>query len=164
MKLLIAAFGKLKTPGLREAADHYCKGLGTFVEFEELELKPAPLNDKSEASRSLAQRREAEVLLAFLDKKTSGRRKVVVLDERGPARSTQKWVERLTNYEGQSASEVVFFVGSSAGFSEEFRRGADELVSLGPQTLPHELARVVLLEQLFRAFSVKAGHPYHNEG
>jgi 23S rRNA (pseudouridine1915-N3)-methyltransferase len=89
---------------------------------------------------------------------------LAILDERGKQFSSEelaRWLGRLRD-EGQQ--RVVFAIGPADGWSDEDRARAALLLSLGPMTLPHELARVVLSEQLYRAFTILAGHPYHRGG
>jgi 23S rRNA (pseudouridine1915-N3)-methyltransferase len=163
-KVLILAYGKLKTPGLREAADYYLSRLSGYAETEETELKPEPVTDKSKAARLLVQEAEATHLMRWLEKNTSSRAAVFLLDERGKTGTTLEWTEWIKACHNQGISELVFVIGSSLGFSDSIKKHAKMSLSLGSQTLPHELARVVLLEQLYRAHSVISGHPYHNEG
>ncbi len=161
MKLQLLAFGRLKTPGLREAADTYLRMARPWVEVEEIEVKALEVPDKSPSTRLRIQAEEAEIVL----KKLSSARAFYLLDEAGRPRKTLEWADQVREWEGSSASgSVGLVVGSSLGFSSELRKKARGLFSLGPQTMSHELARVVLLEQLYRAWSVTRGHPYHNEG
>src|SRR5208283_3461416 len=88
------------------------------------------------------------------------RHKLVLLDSRGKQLSSEELAEFLER-EQVNAIPLVFAVGGSDGFSEEARRRAEFTLSLGMMTLPHELARVVLLEQLYRAFTILENHPYH---
>lgn len=158
MKIQILAFGKLKTPGLREATDYYLRNLGPWAENHETELKPVPVPDKSPATRKSIQEKEGTLLL----EKAKG--VLVLLDETGKSLKTSEWAEQIRAWENEGVREITFAIGSSLGFSSEVRARARKTLSLGPQTLPHELARVVLAEQLYRVFSVLKGHPYHNEG
>jgi 23S rRNA (pseudouridine1915-N3)-methyltransferase len=156
LRLRILAYGKLKTPGLADACAYYQRLLGAWVKCEVAELKPLPVPDKG--MRREIQAREGEGLLERVPAR------FYLLDERGKARSTREWADEVTRWEGASLTEVGICVGSSLGFSEDVRARASGLLSLGPQTLSHELARAVLLEQLYRAWSVTRGHPYHVEG
>lgn len=164
MKLELLAFGKLRAPGLRDAADYYQKLIQPWVSLRETELKPIAVPDKSTASRSRIQDKESELLRDWLEKNVGPRGAWYVLDETGKAMNTQGWASLIREWEGSSLPAVALIIGSSLGFSPEFRRSARGILSLGPQTLPHELARVVVCEQLYRAWSVVRGHPYHNEG
>lgn len=164
MRLLLVAFGKLKTPGLREAADYYQGLIRTWLPFEEIELKPLSVTDKSPETRRLIQEKEGDLLLQKLAKALGPRGAFYLLDETGRSLGTQDWAKAVRGWERESVTEVALCVGSSLGFSPAVRSRARGILSLGPQTLPHELARVVLSEQLYRAWSVVRGHPYHNEG
>ncbi|HUP57515.1 MAG TPA: 23S rRNA (pseudouridine(1915)-N(3))-methyltransferase RlmH [Bdellovibrionota bacterium] len=164
MRVVLACFGKLKTPGLREAADHYLKLARPWIQVEELELKPLPVPDKSPATRKRIQDEEGSLLLSRLEGKLGERGVFFLLDEKGKSMTTADWAAKARSWESESLTGLAFCVGSSLGFSAEVRERSKGSLSLGPQTLAHEVARVVLLEQLYRAWSVVRGHPYHNEG
>ncbi len=164
LKLSLVAFGKLRTPGLRDTADYYLRNLGAWATAREVELKPLDVPDKSEATRRRIQDQEGQLLRERLSKELSTRGKFYLLEEGGKTLDTQAWAELVRSWESGGSPEVAICVGSSLGFSAELRKAAHGRLSLGPQTLSHELARVVVLEQLYRAFSVVRGHPYHNEG
>ena len=165
MRVSILAFGKLKTPGMDQAARYYQGLLNTYVPTEQIELKPIPVPDKSEGIRRQIQKKEAQLLQKKFASELGSRGIFYLLDEGGKTRTTQAWAEQVRQWEREGVPQIIFCIGSSLGFSEELRQQAQgRIVSLGPQTLPHELARVVLLEQLYRAWSVTRGHPYHNEG
>ncbi|MDR3606858.1 MAG: 23S rRNA (pseudouridine(1915)-N(3))-methyltransferase RlmH [Oligoflexia bacterium] len=164
MRVLVYSFGKLKTPGLRDAADYYLKLARGWLPVEEIELKPISVPDKNPATRRQIQIREGEMLLERIGRDLSSRGVIALLDEGGKNRSTQEWAESVRRWERESVTEVAFCIGSSLGFSDAVRAKAALTLSLGGQTLPHELARVVLLEQIYRSWGVVRGHPYHNEG
>lgn len=161
MKLTVFAFGKIKTPGLREAADYYLRLLRPWAALEEIEMKPNPVPDKSPATRRRIQDEE-DLALSQRISKIPAPAPFFLLEERGRALSTQEWASWIRG--AQNHSRVILAVGSSLGFSDSLRRRAAGTLSLGPQTLSHDLARIVLYEQLYRAWSVIKGHPYHNEG
>lgn len=163
MRVSVLAFGKLKTAGLREAANYYARLLKPWVTFQEIELKPLPVSEKSAAVRARIQGEETDFLLKRISTQCGGTSAIYLLDERGRARPTSAWAQDVRDWEATGPTELVFCIGSSLGFGDEIRARARDLLSFGPQTLSHELARVVLLEQLFRAWSVTRGHPYHNE-
>lgn len=164
MKASVLAFGKLRTPGLREAADHYLKLIQPWLPLAEVELKPVEVADKSPAARRDVQAREATLLLAKLDDVVSNRGRIWLLDEGGRAMTSEQWAQALRECEDGAVSTVALCIGGSMGFSDEVRKRAHLKVSLGPQTLSHQLARVVLYEQLYRAMSILRGHPYHHAG
>ena len=113
------------------------------------------VRDASGVGKSRA-RRESRSLAG----KSSGRGFVVALDERGDAMTSAAFAAFLERALGR-APEVSFVMGGPEGLTEELVRGADARISLSRMTLPHELARVVLLEQVYRAFSILKGTPYH---
>jgi 23S rRNA (pseudouridine1915-N3)-methyltransferase len=164
MKLHLVAFGKLRAPGLRESVDYYVRNTKAFTPVEEIELKAAPVPDKSPATRALVQEREAALLEEKLGSILSPRGVFFLLDEKGKAMPTLDWADSLRKLEDSSIPEAAFCIGSSLGFAPSLRKKARGLFSLGPQTLSHEIARLVLAEQLYRAMSVLRGHPYHHEG
>lgn len=88
----------------------------------------------------------------------------VVLDERGTALSSMELAKKLENWRDTGRREARFLLGAAEGHEEELRGKADLLMSFGPATWPHLLARAMLAEQLFRATSILANHPYHREG
>ncbi len=164
MRVHLIAFGKLRAPGLREATDYYLRNLRPWAEVNEIELKPIPVPDKGAATRTRIQQQEAELVIERAHGAAGERARLFLLDEKGRALTTQQWAERVRDWESGGGREPVLCIGGSLGFGEALRKRAEGLFSLGPQTLPHELARVVLSEQLYRAWSVVRGHPYHNEG
>lgn len=88
----------------------------------------------------------------------------VLLDEKGETLGSAAFAERLGRWRDDGVREARFLIGAADGFTDEDRRGADLLLSFGRATWPHLLARAMLAEQLFRATSILAGHPYHREG
>lgn len=153
----LLCFGKLKTPGLSETANHYRHLLQSWMQLEEHELKPY---SPSEApNREAIQEQEERRVLAFLEKRKQA--SFFLLDETGKSLSTQGWRQF---FEDHRTTPLCFVIGSSRGFSASLKQQARHLFQLGPQTLSHELARIVFLEQLYRAWSILKGHPYHQEG
>lgn len=86
---------------------------------------------------------------------------LVLLDSRGKQFTSEQFAEWLGRQRDQGQQSMIFAIGPADGWSEEARKRANLLLSLGPMTLPHELARVVLSEQIYRAFTILSGHPYH---
>lgn len=153
MRLTVVAVGRLKERHFREAADEYLKRLVPYAKVREVEVADRDLAKNQE--RALAD--EARDILRALPDSTH----VVVLDRTGPERSSveiSRWLERLAL---DGTSDVTFVVGGASGVGESVIARADERLSFGPITLPHQLARVVLLEQLYRAFRISRNEPYH---
>jgi 23S rRNA (pseudouridine1915-N3)-methyltransferase len=86
---------------------------------------------------------------------------LVLVDSRGTGQSSEEFAQWLAAHRDAGRQTMILAVGPADGWSDAARRQAQTLLSLGPMTLPHELARVVLAEQLYRAFTILAGHPYH---
>jgi len=89
------------------------------------------------------------------------RNTLMLLDSHGKQFSSEEFAQFLANHQDRNSAPLLFAVGAANGFSVETRQEANLLLSLGKMTLAHELARVVLLEQLYRAFTILKGHPYH---
>lgn len=153
MKITIVAVGRLKERHWKEAADEYRKRLGPYARVEVVEVTDRDVTaDEQRALEAEA----ADVLRAIPDGAT-----VAALEIGGAARSSEsfaEWIERLGT---SGRPNLVFVLGGAAGLHPDVLRRADERVSLGPMTLPHQLARVVLLEQLYRAYRIIRGEPYH---
>ena len=144
MKIRIAWIGKTRQPEIEVLTREYLKRLGHYADVEGSALK-----DESALLKLSA--RQARPL----------RYALVLLDSRGKQLSSEEFARWLNDYQERSSSPLLFALGPADGFSEETRQAASSVLSLGKMTLAHELARVVLLEQLYRAFTILKGHPYH---
>ena len=155
MRFTIVAVGKLKERFWADACAEYLKRLQPYAKTEIVELADV---DPAKAGGELAavEREGAAVLKALPE-----RAHVVLLDIGGKQRSSEGLSARLDELGLAGKSHLAFVVGGSCGVSPAVRRRADETLSFGPITLPHNLARVVLLEQLYRACKISRGEPYH---
>ena len=150
MELFLLTVGKLR-PSYREACDDYLRRLGRYLKVREVEVREA-----SRAPSVAAQRaEEGERLLV---RRPAGSR-LVALARQGTAWSSEELARQLERWR-QEARPVAFAIGGSRGLSPALLAAADRW-SLGPLTLPHELARVVVVEQLYRACTILRGEPYH---
>jgi len=140
VKLRIAWLGKTKEPAIQTLTDDYLKRLSHYADAQGIALK-------DESALLKLRGREASIL--------------VLLDIRGKQLSSEELAAFLANYQDRNPLPLLFAVGPANGFAAETRQEANLLLSLGKMTLAHELARVVLLEQLYRAFTILKGHPYH---
>ncbi|GFK95006.1 Ribosomal RNA large subunit methyltransferase H [Fundidesulfovibrio magnetotacticus] len=146
--------GDLKARWAQEACRHYQEALARFVRVE-----TAVVRDARESRDVPARlRKEGQALLAAL----GPRERVVGLEIEGEAPGSEGLARQLGRWLDDPGRMPCFVVGGPYGFGVEARARFDHRLSLGPCTLPHELARVVLLEQLYRAMSILAGHPYHH--
>ena len=142
MKIKVAWIGKTKEPAIQALTDDYLERLSRYADVAGVAVKD-----------------EAAVLSLARGERQKERHKLVLLDSRGKQLASEELAAFLEREQVQ-ALPLLFAIGGADGFSEEARRQGFVL-SLGRMTLPHELARVVLLEQLYRAFTIFKNHPYH---
>jgi 23S rRNA (pseudouridine1915-N3)-methyltransferase len=145
VKIKVAWIGKTKEPAIEALTDEYLKRISRYAEVAGVALR----DEAAILSVASGERQQSKE-----------RHKLVLLDSRGKQFSSEELAEFLER-EQVNATPLLFAIGGSDGFSEEARRRAGLTLSLGRMTLPHELARVVLVEQLYRAFTILANHPYH---
>ncbi|GAB7080660.1 23S rRNA (pseudouridine(1915)-N(3))-methyltransferase RlmH [Megalodesulfovibrio paquesii] len=151
----LLSVGRFKADWWKRAAEDYSRRIARFVPFEE---KYAPDGAASLPPEKRMQA-EGERLLTMLEPKDF----VIVLDERGRALPSETLARELARQLDDPGSRPCFVVGGAWGLDPAVKAAARQVISLGPMTLPHELARVVLLEQLYRALSILKGLPYHHE-
>jgi 23S rRNA (pseudouridine1915-N3)-methyltransferase len=149
MELRIFAVGRLR-PGFREACDDYIRRLGRFARVAEREVREAPGTGASRRDR------EGEALLRGLPPDA----RLVVLDGAGQAWSSAELARQMGRWR-EGGRLVGLAIGGAEGHGEPVLARATDRWSLGPLTLPHELVRVIVYEQLYRAFTILEGHPYH---
>ncbi|HUS20020.1 MAG TPA: 23S rRNA (pseudouridine(1915)-N(3))-methyltransferase RlmH [Terriglobales bacterium] len=146
MKLRVAWIqakpGKDKLPGVQSLTAEYVDRIGRYNPIETKELA-----SETSLFKDVGSAKTAPVL--------------VLLDSRGKQMSSEEFAAFLDKHQQMGTQHLWFAVGGADGFGEEARKAAAAQLSLGKMTLPHELARVVLLEQLYRAFTILKGHPYH---
>jgi 23S rRNA (pseudouridine1915-N3)-methyltransferase len=153
MRIDLICVGRLKERHWRDAADEYLKRLTPYARVRVVEI---PDRDVS-ANEDRALAAEAtDVLRAVPEGAVT-----VALDVDGLARSSEAFSSWLDGLAGSGQSRVSFVIGGAAGLHGDVYERVDERLSLGPMTLPHQMARVVLLEQLYRAFRISRGEPYH---
>lgn len=155
MKITVVAVGKLKEKFWREACAEYLKRLQAYAKVDVREV--ADVDPARAGGVEAARAKEGEAVLAALPSHAH----VFLLAIEGKERSSEGFSARLDQLALQGESEFAFVIGGSDGASEAVYARADELLSFGPVTLPHNLARVVLLEQIYRAFKISRGEPYH---
>ena len=151
MKYRIVAVGKLKRGFLQAGCTHFLERLGPYAKVEVLELKEGRGNP-----RQIVEQEGAALLGAAHDY-------LVALDEHGTEHTSAAWAARVSELETRSVSQMSFLLGGANGHGSALKNRVDGVWSLSKLTLPHELARLVLLEQLYRAETIRAGHPYHRE-
>lgn len=142
MKIIVAWIGKTKNPAIQSLTDEYLKRLRQYADASGISLK-------GEAA-----------LLKLSAADARPRHRLILLDGQGKQFTSEEFAKWLGEQQDRSMP-LLFAIGGADGFSEEARTGASLILSMGKMTLAHELARIVLLEQLYRAFTILKGHPYH---
>lgn len=160
MKLVIAAVGRLKDGPERELLDRYMKRLSQSGRG--LGLAPVEMLETPEGRADTAALRQADEAARLL-KLTSTCDVLIALDENGRAMSSRAFAVQIAKYRDGGAQGVALLIGGADGHGDAVLAKAALKLSLGAMTLPHGLARIVLAEQLYRATTILAGHPYHRD-
>ncbi len=147
--------GKTKEPWIAEGIRHYQKMLSNFAELELQIIKDEKITQR--ISDEMVLEKEGERVLKYLNKKKFS----FVLDHRGKMFSTEELAEFFKNKMNQGRNEFVFVTGGALGLSQKVINSADFKLSLSKMTFPHQLVRLILLEQVYRAFSIIEGRKYH---
>lgn len=143
MNLTIAWIGKTKQPAIQTLTDEYLKRLSRYAETKGVSVK------------------DETALLTLANPKAQSKSALILLDSRGKQLSSEELAAFIADRQTRNPLPLLFAIGGADGFSDSARRAAAFTLSLGKMTLAHELARVVLLEQLYRVFTILKGHPYH---
>jgi len=155
VRLVIVAVGQRVPDWAQTAWDDYAKRFPHEIKIELKAVKTEPRGSKTLDTLYAAERSRIEAAIP------KGAR-IVVLDERGTTLNTQALATRLTDWQ-LSGGDVALVIGGPDGIEPAFRQAAHERIRLSDLTLPHAFARVLLIEQLYRAWSINANHPYHRE-
>ena len=154
----VICVGKLKEKFYTEASAEYTKRLGGYCKFQLTERPEERLPDNpSRAQINAALRKEADAILQRLPKGCA----VTAMCVEGKGLSSEEFSRRITEWAGQGRSQLCFVIGSSYGLHPSVKERADLRLSMSRMTFPHHLARVMLLEQLYRAFKIAEGSSYH---
>ena len=159
MSTAILCVGKMKEKSYRQMADEYLKRLSRYGKYEETEIPdlPEPASGSSEALEEQLKGKEGEAILARI---RPGDR-VIAMTIGGKRRSSEELAKHISDLKTGGVSRFVFVIGGSLGLGGNVLARADEELSMSPMTFPHQLARVMLLEQLYRAEKINAGERYH---
>ena len=144
MTLTVTWIGKTKVAAIQSLTEEYLGRLRHYVTAEGMALKD-----------------ESGLLKLCRQERGNRPARLILIDARGRQLSSEEWAQFLRQQEELSPGRLLFAIGPADGFSQEVRQRAHGALSLGRLTLPHELARVVVLEQLYRALTILKGHPYH---
>ncbi|MGN1415014.1 MAG: 23S rRNA (pseudouridine(1915)-N(3))-methyltransferase RlmH [Anaerovoracaceae bacterium] len=158
MKIQIICIGKLKEKYWTEAVAEYSKRLQRFCTLEVVELKEARLPDKaSAADEENVKLEEGRSILKQISDSTY----VITLEVLGKALSSEELAGKIENLAGMGRSDIAFVIGGSLGLSAEVSRRADFKLSFSRMTFPHQMMRVILLEQIYRSFKINRNETYH---
>jgi 23S rRNA (pseudouridine1915-N3)-methyltransferase len=153
VRIRVAAVGRVKEAHWRDACGEYLKRLRPYATIEVVEVADRDIG--ADAARAVAA--EGADLLRAIPADSY----VIALDLGGPETTSEGLAEKLSELMVRGRSDVTFVIGGSAGLSADVRARADERLALSRMTLPHQLARVVLLEQVYRSFRIMRNEPYH---
>jgi 23S rRNA (pseudouridine1915-N3)-methyltransferase len=146
VKIRIAWIGKTKEPAIASLTEEYLKRISRYTQAE-----------------GIALRDEADLLAKCgVVGKAGSKSTLILMDSRGKEFSSEQFAKFLGDYQDRNPLPIIFAVGGADGFGNATISAANHIISLGKMTLAHELARVVLLEQIYRAFTILKGHPYHS--
>lgn len=158
MKIRIVAAGRLKEKYLREGVAEYEKRLAPFASVELLETREEYMPENpSEAQRQQALAKEGERLLRLVPEKSF----LIVLDVKGKLLSSEALAKELAGLALQGKSDLTFLIGGAFGLSPAVRERADLRISFSPMTFTHQMVRLLLYEQIYRAFKINRGEKYH---
>ncbi len=152
MRFTIVAVGRMRDKALGRATEEYVKRLSRYGRADVVEVREA-----KGADADTARQRESELLRAAAPQGAW----VVVMDERGETVTSEDLAQRFEQLALHGRSHIALLIGGAFGHDPSLRAAADWVWSLTPLTLPHELARLVLSEQLYRAMTIQRGEPYH---
>lgn len=151
-KIDVIAVGKVKKGPWRDLIENYESRMKWPVTITEVESKYT--DSKTQ------QAHEQRLILDRLDPDSF----VIVLDERGDGLRSLDFAKTLEKIRGTGSDKLTFLIGGAEGFTDDIRHKANIMISFGQQTWPHMMVRVMLMEQVYRAQQILAGHPYHREG
>ena len=158
MKLVVVAIGRLKQGPERELAERYrgrFDDIGRKLGFRGLEIHEIPESRARDAATRITE--EAAAISALIPEKHV----LVALDERGKSIDSPAFARELGRWRDDQVASTIFTIGGADGLSPDLQRKANLRIAFGSATWPHQMVRVMLLEQIYRAATILAGHPYH---
>lgn len=156
--ITIISVGKLKEKYLKLGIEEYAKRLGAYTKLDLVEVPDEKAPEQlSEAEMEIVKKKEAERILA----KVSPDAYVFALAIEGKQRTSEEMSKEIENLLTYGHSKIVFIIGGSLGLHDEVQKRADTKISFGKMTLPHQLMKLVLVEQIYRSFRIMKNEPYH---
>ena len=158
MRITLVAVGKIKEKYLRDAVAEYAKRLGRYCKLEIIEVADEKTQERaSEAEETALRSREGERILRQVKEDAY----VITLEIHGKQMTSEELAGKMESLGVQGKSHVVFIIGGSTGLGSEVLKRSDYALSFSRMTFPHQLMRVILLEQIYRGFRIINGEPYH---
>ncbi|MBM7609472.1 23S rRNA (pseudouridine1915-N3)-methyltransferase [Lysinibacillus composti] len=158
MNITIISVGKLKEKYLKMGIDEYVKRLGSYAKIDLVEVADEKAPEQlSEAEMDIVKRKEGERILAKINDGVH----VIALAIDGKVKSSEELAENIESLMTYGTSKIAFIIGGSLGLHEDVLKRADDKLSFGKMTLPHQLMKLVLVEQIYRSFRIIKGEPYH---
>lgn len=158
MKITLIAVGKLKEKYLKEAVSEYSKRLGRYCKLEIIEVSDEKTPDQaSQTAEEQIREKEGERILKHIKDDMY----VIALEIQGKMLSSEELAAKMEDLGIQGKSHIAFVIGGSIGLGKEVLKRADESLSFSKMTFPHQLMRVILLEQVYRGYRIINGEPYH---
>ena len=155
MKIKIIALGKIKEKFLKDGIDEFLKRLPPYASVEIIEIPAIEIKDENLICKVLEQ--EGEKILSHIKPQTF----VITLEIEGKMLSSEEFAQKIDELTNDGVSEIAFVIGSSCGLSKTVSDRADFKMSLSKMTFLHQFARLILLEQIYRAFKIIKGETYH---
>lgn len=158
MNITIVSVGKLKEKYLKMGIDEYVKRLGGYAKIDVIEVPDEKAPEQlSEAEMEIVKKKEGERILSKISPDTY----VIALAINGKMKTSEQMAADLESLMTYGKSKIAFVIGGSLGLHDDVLKRADEKQSFGKMTLPHQLMKLVLVEQIYRSFRIMKGEPYH---
>lgn len=155
MKIKIIALGKIKEKFLKEGIDEFLKRLTPYAAVEIIELTPVEIKDEHLTQRALDE--EGGKILSYIKPQSY----VITMEINGKQLSSEDFAEKINALTNEGQSEIIFVIGSSCGISKNVSARANFQMSMSKMTFLHQFARLILVEQIYRAFKIIKGETYH---
>ena len=158
VKITVISVGKIKDKYLQLGVDEFKKRLGRFCKLDLIDVKDEPIGEKnSEKDLDLIRSKEGKLILAKLPETAY----VIAMDIYGNELSSEEFASKMRDVSTYHGNHFVFLIGGSVGLADELKKRADLKLSFSKMTFPHQLFKLMLLEQIYRAFKINANESYH---
>jgi len=161
MQLGMICVGKMKAGPERDLLERYCDRIKKSA--PQLGMSWGGITEYAESRASDAKTRKSQEAASIIGHIKSDRAALIVLDESGHDISSDNWAQLVARFRDEGRTSCVLAIGGADGNGHEVRTRADQLVSFGKQTMPHQLVRIIAAEQLYRLITILSGHPYHRQ-